>query len=357
MADVIKDDGSIAELSEESLAILGAEGAGDVTEDVGSGGGDKEVADDPAVLETSSASDTEVTDTTEPEHDAVTGDEEVEPESPERLDDGGDKEVAKWYTDADVELAKSYNISVEQLDGFEDASDFRKHAIFFDKGVRPAQQQEQTKEPEATAEETPPAEDDIDLAWYEKEGYGEGELKLVKATKAAMDRAAKAEQALAEIREWQANERERAELARHEAMVESFHVAVNGLGDDMFGDSSKDPESLRTDTPVGARRFKVYETLMQYGDAFGDAPMHVKVQRAVNIAFGDEILAREKKAMHEKLAAQSRKRRPVASTNRMRTQVKSPQKPPENPNDVNYILDDPEVQARFERYDRENGVG
>lgn len=333
--DTVKDDGTLADLTERSVIIAqGGDPDRDTIQDTGDAkeGGDGG-KDSPEVMEDAGT-------TTGQDADAGDG-------------DGGVKDDAKWYGDDDLELAKSYGLDVSALDRFADAAEFERAAVFFDQSLKGKTSDnlslEQPKpagegQPEAKAED-----DEIDPQWYAENGYEEETVKIVRALKAERDHRKRLEEHLEGLAKWQEQSERERQQDQHRQFVESFHDAVDALGDDLFGQSLVDGKVVDLGQEADANRRKLFETLMAHGDRFGDVPLRVKVKRALNMEFGDVLRERDKKELIDRVAQQSRKRRPVASANRMRTVVNSPQQPPDNPYDVTEIVGDQQFQREWKR--------
>jgi len=332
MAEVLKSDGSLAELSEEALSL-----AGGGAQEVDGSGTDADGGGDAVTAEAGQDADAvgEVADEA-----ADTG-------------DGGGTEAAKWYGDDVLQLAASYDLTADDLDEIGGAEAFQAATRVLDRRLRmAASQAENERRDVPAAKDGEQATEDLELdpEFYAREGYDEATLKVVKAAAAAVAKSAALEREMAELRQWREAESKRADAERWQSFVSDFHRDVDAMGDELFGSSAEDARVLKgaADSEAAQRRVKLFETLMQYNAAFGDVPLSVKVKRAANLAFGDVIREREKRSVIEKIADQSRKRRPVASANR---QTKVVGKPRDfmNPSDVGFVLDDPEFQGFWKR--------
>lgn len=337
MSDVVKDDGTVAELTERSVIIAqGGDPDRDVAMDGAGSGGGKEAAIDPGTK-------LEVADTTEAVHDADAG-----------VGDGGGKDAAKWYGDSDVELARSYGLDEGALGEFESAGEFRKAAMFFDRRLKVelAAPKDEEKPAAPPAEEVKPGDNDFDVSVFtEENGYDQDTIRLVKAMAAQAAEVKSLKETISESRARAAEDAQRQAAERYQEFVSEFHQSVDALGDELFGNATKD-DRVRlgaADSEAAQRRFKLFQAIHDYGDRFGNVSLATKIQRARDIEFGDVMREREKKQMLEGIASQSKKRRPVASSNRQQRTIPASRKPPENTNDIDYILDDPDFQGRWKK--------
>ncbi len=331
MSEVIKDDGKLAELSPESLVI--AQG-GDPDRDVAAEAEDTEVLDNASEAEASA---------TEAVQDAdATG------------GDGGGKDASTWYGEEDVELARSYGLDEGALGEFGSAEEFRKAALFFDRQLKlytGTGEKEAEPEPEKTAEEQK-AVDDLDVSVFtEENGYDKDTIKLVQAFAADRAELRAIKQQIAESQQRAAEDAQRQQVEQYQAFVSEFHQAVDELGDDLFGDSTKD-DRVRlgaADSEPAQRRLKLFQALRDYGDRFGSVSIATKIKRARDIEFWDVIRDRDKRQMLDGIAQQSKKRRPAASANRQQRTIPAQRQKPTSANDIEYILGDPEFQGRWKK--------
>lgn len=335
MTDTLKSDGTVAGLSEASLVLAQ--------------GGDP---DRPPVEEVATDGDLGATDGQEVE-DAGTA--EAVQDADAGDGDGGGTDATSWYGADDLELATSYGWDAGTLDEFGSAEEFHRAARLVDLAHKPVAPEAK----EETPAEEKPAEEvvDLDPEWYAQNGYEEDTVKIVKAARKANEELAAVKQELAELRQWRSQEAAKIESERWESTVSEFHRQVDAMGDELFGNAEKD-EKVRLgaqDSEAAQNRLRLFEAIAKYGPALGDAPMSVKVRRAMNIEFGDQLRERDKREMVGRIADQSRKRRPVASSNRQRQVVPNKTKPPENPGDVSYILDDPEFQGFWKKVNEGGG--
>jgi hypothetical protein len=96
--------------------------------------------------------------------------------------------------------------------------------------------------------------------------------------------------------------------AQHEMELSRFHDVMDGMDEEMFGGTKE----LNEDTD--GRRAKVwdaYRTIVKTLPQSEKPPtLAVLVKRATMLAFGDEIIASEKKKLINEINAQARGRRP-----------------------------------------------
>lgn len=334
--DTLKEDGTLAELTDRAVVIA-------------QGGDPDRVEAEPVVGATDGEGGT---DALVDDHSEAAGVEAGTAGAGQDAEAGGDKEVAPWYGDDDLELAKSYGLTAEQLGGFADADEFQRAAMFFDQQLklRDVAPEPPKPEPEPAKEAAPAeAQDDLDPEWYAANGYEEETVKIVRVLKAEREQRKALEASLQDLAQWRVQAQAQAEQQSRQAFVESFHDAVDSLGDELFGTSIVDDKVVELSPEIDANRRRLFEAVVAHGDRFGDVPLRVKVRRAMNMEFGDALRERDRKQLVERVARQSRKRRPVASANRMRSVVSDKKGPPDNPYDVSDITGDEQFQRQWKQ--------
>lgn len=267
-------------------------------------------------------------------------DAEVADEQPD-----GDKEVATWYGDDDLELAGTYGLSADDLEVFASKDEFAKVTRLLDKAQTWKQAKEPDPEPETSAENLTNSEEQDDFALdpdkYVEAGYDDETVNLVRYTKRLHDE-------LSEVRSRLAAQEKEQQERQERDFIDAFHNTVDSMDEELFGRSAKMTDS------ANENRKKLFETAVEIHStlaAQGRAPsLPVLLRRAEAVAFGEQILERERKNLKAELAEQSRRRRRVAGATRPRG---APAPAAKGDDD---IVNHPEIVAAWERMQEEAGV-
>lgn len=275
--------------------------------------------------------------------------EEPEDEAEEEADDtevsgkdadasSSSTEDAEWIDDSVKDLAGSYGIDDDTLKSFHDAKDFQKFASILEKtlGAEPKVEKKAEKEPEPVPKEEALAAEDIDVEFFEKEGYDEHTLKLVKSVaqgqgviKGLVDRISQLEQRLQE--------------ADHKSEQSVLQRDIDELGG-RFGksDSLTSSQQKARDKLIDSIAL-VKESMEKRGEK---ATNSVVIRRAELLAFGEEILAEEtakqKAALEQSVRKQSAKRRSVGRNTKPPART---ERPGEARDPVKAIANDPALVA------------
>jgi len=277
-----------------------------------------------------------------------------EAEIDEKDRSGGAKEGA-WVTEDLKTLAKSYGVSEEELTGFGSESVFRHAAALYDRQLMsPPKKETPSGEPER---QVPKKEDelDLDVEAYRESGFDEHSLNLVryaKNLKTELDdlKFEVAKSTAAEV------ERERQQGAW------IFHSAVDQMDESRYGRLVKDGVVRQLGTAEEKARqelFDMAETLRfvletraaETGRPAELPPTSVLLQRAEQLAFGEDIRKQERSRLRERAMDQSKRRRPVPG--RGRTSA-PPQKEESDP--VKAIANHPAVKAFWDDAQAKNGA-
>src|SRR5690606_28078418 len=142
--------------------------------------------------------------------------------------------------DADLELAGTYGLSAEDLEGFTSKDEFAKVTRLLDKAQTGKQAKEPDPEPYTSAENLTQndATDDfaLDRDKYVEAGYDDETVNLVRYTKRLHDELSEVRSQLA------AQDKERQERQERD-FIDTFHSTVDSMDEELFGRSAKMTDS------------------------------------------------------------------------------------------------------------------
>ena len=307
------------------------------------------------------------------ENDPPADEPEAESPSSEVAEEPADAapEPTSWVTEYDKQRALAYGLDPEDLAAYSSREEFGRVTRAIDKA---ASRREPTA---AKTVETPAPQDEeivddtsprdangkLNLAYFEKNGYDEATIELVREQIANSEAREKHNQQLEAYRQ----EQEQAEAARY---ANEFHRAADELRPDFFGrvldehGLPVEPSAVEID-----RRQKLWDAAHLIADHMILAqqrqglppsvpPMSKLLKQAEVLAFGDEIAAHEQAAQRagkrasrtdelKRLAAQSQRRRPVAQTAGTHAAYRGA--PASDPHSTESILQHPDVEAALRR--------
>lgn len=333
-------------------------------DDTGTAAGSRDAGGKDAAPGEDTTTTTETTETDEPVEpsepaDSTTATRDTEPAAPS---------APEWLTDDLKELASSYGIDDEELAAYGSPlavrQVFRRMEQFLAAGgeakavAAPAKPVESAKPAESTATDESAADasddDEIDLSKYD--GYDPETLRVVRVAKQSREALRQLQEEMAAIKRARDEEATNTELER-------FHEAVDGMDKARYGG-----EDSLTDVTDAARKslWEAYKTVKatalrtakQDGRPAKLPPIKTLLRRAELFAFGDEILASERKALVTAIQEQAKKRRPVPGKPRPLASdakdknAKAPATPQAMAKDA---LSDPKLSALFDRYLEETG--
>lgn len=285
---------------------------------------------------------------------------------------GETPEPTSWVTAADRARAKSYNLDAEDLDAYSSREDFGRALRLIDKAASrrdpsPAPQAPVTPSAKAdeVADDTKPrdANGKLNLAYFAK-NFDEATVELVKEQIANTEAREKQSQELAYFQQQQ----EEQEFVRY---AQGFHQAAEELRPDFYGrtvDASglpldPSPAELDRRTKLWSKAHLVTESIIaeqqEAGMKVSVPPWPQVLKQAEVLAFGDEIAKHEKVAKQttraqdlRRLATQSQRRRPVASTASTHAAYRGA--PPADPHSTESIVKHPDVEALLRRLEDKN---
>ena len=282
--------------------------------------------------------------------------------------DEADASPGDWVNDTVREVAHSYGMSDEELNSFHSLDEFERAGRLLDR--RQPQEKEPEEEPTFTAkqwqewqeaqekaEEESKKPDLLDVDKYKAEGYDDDTIKLVEAINEERERNNKLETYLQQQHQDQQQRREAEEQRAIQEEINSFHAAVDSYRPDYFGQAIQEDG---TTPPLSQehtdRRAKLYGEAARIAQNIqlsgGQVPSYeALVRRAGASAFSEEF-AREKQEQHvSKVARQSKRRRPVAST---AGATPTPRRP--KPLTDEEIIHDPDIVKFWNETQQENGA-
>ena len=237
---------------------------------------------------------------------------------------GGGKEAAdsavpSWIKDDHRELAKSYELTDEDLRDFASETEFRRATRLIDKqfASQAAPQQQQQAPPPAP--EPPKATDslsvkktpDLDPDKFKAAGYDDEVLNVVQFAK-------EREAELQKLRDQIETQKREAAEAEYRRTYETLEATYDGMDGRRYGRRTGKDGSQRQLTP-GEResRDKVNQAANMLAAgilATGKQlpPLNILLKRAEALTFADDIRADERRKVQASITEQSKKRRPVA---------------------------------------------
>ena len=278
----------------------------------------------------------------------------------------------KWWRETDVELAKTYGLSEDELADFGSETEFLRAAKTFAKSrdAGSAEQQGDGAESVASDDEDPmeemrkmlPAEAWDDTGRLRKDYFNEtgdwdeqsmAVVHVVSALQAAHIRDQQELKRLREQTEWLTEHTVKQQQDQQEVL---FHSALDQLNPEFYGQHLGDDGRARElQLEHQARRQKILEEVTEIGESIarraareGKQPQYPTwdelVRRAQANIFADEIQQFEKSRKTSRVANQSRRRRPVGgSAGSRRGTAAAP-----DPTSVEAIAADPEIAKFFE---------
>ncbi len=302
--------------------------------------------------------------------DAVPEAKEVETKEEEKA--GDDKEVAKgkdaqpasttWIDDSIKAKAKDFDLDDEDLADFGTVEEFNRAVKILDK--------QKTKAPAKAAEKKadPVVEDedeDIDPGKYD--GFDDEVIKLAKVAKKSRDQVKAQTAKLAELTEGVQALISRQQQADQDRVLVDFHDVLETQDEGLFGRAmNKKGEVVELDAAKEENRRKVFEQFVKlHNEAITEAakagkepklpPMRKLIEKATEQALTKELLAKERKRLQDELAAQSKKRRPVAGSVPRNVSVPAKREATDTASMVSEIANDPVIAKFWEKAQEENG--
>lgn len=251
------------------------------------------------------------------------GEEVAQTEQPE----GGTEAASSVWQDEVRGIASTYGLSDEELNEFGGADEFRRFAKIVDRRMVARQQvppqtpPEQTPPPSGTQDEIA----DLDIEKFDKAGWDDTSKELVGVVKKLSERVKQMAPELDQLRSMRA---EQAQAARANDAY-AFHAAVDELDEKRYGRVVKDGKLGTINEALDDNRRKLHESMAEIAagivtraQAIGREPKlppySALVREAELRAFGGDIAKQAKAEVVEKIAAQSKTRRPASGVARRR---------------------------------------
>lgn len=299
-------------------------------------------------------------------------------------------EPTKWYGDDDSELAKSYDLTV---DDFTSREEFSRFTRLLDKqllsAVKPVEQQvqQQPNQPlqfapppaqpqaqqqtQAPAETTKPKFAKLDLAKLKEAGYDPESLEHFAQHNAVVehleqlekDRAAEREQFQAFTQYVQYNE-QRWQQQESVRDVNHFHTIVDSLNDARFGKAFDERGRVRQlSDSENAVRQQLWETYKQFETSYQQSgkpipAREILIPRAKNYAFAEDIAKEAVAKRNQEIAEQSKRRRPVQQARTPSGQFTSakPFAQMSQHERISHVASDPDLQSLWQKFQETNGA-
>jgi len=355
-----EEEGKI-ELTDRELAIIDGKDPDFPEEDNNpvEDKGDPPAGDDPPPSREQPPSDEELA----AEENEVDVSEEPEPE-----------EGPEWVTDEVRSLAYSYGMSEDDLKTFGGVEDFERTGRLLDKRLTQqvelpqeqeeprfsyaeweqlmrqqgaSQQQEPTPPGGQLADDTPGVT--LDPKYYKDNDFDDDTMRIVET-------AAKTEQKVAQLEAYIAQQREAEQQRAYQQEINDFHSAVDRYKPEFFGETvTEKGEYVRLAPENQEKRTKLYNEVAKIAQGIhmsGQAmPTYdVLVRRAAGVAFAEDFAKEQQEQYASRIQKQSRRRRAVSG----KAGSASPSKP--QPQTVEDIVNDPEIESFWVNAQRENGV-
>ncbi len=303
---------------------------------------------------------------TPPEPEAPASETQPEPETPP------EPAAPDWITDDFRDLASSYGLSEDDLAGFDSARDFQQACRMADRQfaasmkaeeqvTKPAQVEPSPPRPrpkKLTLEPQPPApepvdDDDLTLDLAQYEGYDDETKRVVKVAKHLLDqnKVLKTQtqafhETLQRIEKKQSDQEYHAELARFDDAVDKMDADRFGGTADLDDDTIKRRESLWDAYQI------IKEIRLRTSARSGRVPklpsMEAMLHGAELMAFGDEILARDRRANARAIAEQSKRVRPSPGKTKVLPGAEEKDKAKGLRAEIKRVQTDPEITAFFD---------
>lgn len=258
-----------------------------------------------------------------------------------------------WADDEARELAASYGLSAEELEGFGSKEAFQKAAVLLDRNLlkKPDEKAEEKVEPEEKAE------DDLDLEKL-KEKFDEDTIDLVRRLKDRIERERGEVEKLRPVLETIQKERDE---ERANYVMSVFHSSMDQEDEELFGRAEdKDGNRLSLKKEHDDARGRVFNTAQSLARVLSEQaqrdgkPMpsyRAILQRAKQLEFGEQLAKRETEKRQADLKKQSKTRRPAARAK----PVQQVGATGEDPHSAKAILSHPEMQKFLKDADEEAG--
>lgn len=240
-----------------------------------------------------------------------------------------------WYRETDLQLAKTYGLSEDDLKEFADEKEFAKatrllHRVAGEQVSEPRTPKDNIEEakktdgiPEGLPREAFDEHGKIRPSYFKENDFDDETMVLVESLRAEQDRREQSIKEMEQLKnqtQWLMNEMVQERQRQQEQM---FHTALDALNPGFYGqslDESGRPVTLSESQQERRQRIleevhAIGESIARQAEKQGVAPEYptweVMVRRAQNNIYAEEVAAEEKKQRRDKIAEQSRKRRPV----------------------------------------------
>ena len=300
---------------------------------------------------------------TEQAHEALEQ-EAVEQEASHDGDDKGTEARASWVDSEAEALGKSYGLDKSQIEGFSSKDDFLRAARMMDSNLVRKEEPKVEKAPESKAPEKSDtlSHDDLDkfIEEMKAEGYDEKSVRLAVIAKQALDENKALNAKFSPLEKQLSEMRSVYEKQVQDQRANQFNAEVDKLHPDLFGKSRDESgKFISMDKKHSDNRQKLYEaaeTIVEgmvrraekTGQPLNIPAPDVVLKRAMNLAFGDDLLNLERSKFQNKAVQQSKTRRSVGTS---RPAITSRTEP----GSAQDIANSPEIVAAWKKFTSENG--
>lgn len=261
------------------------------------------------------------TDSDEPEVEEVEAESGEEPEGEQaEVEPETEPEAESWVLDRDRRYAATLGLTEDALADFGSRDELEKFGRLMSLAQKPEPKAEPEPQPESAEYVDKPflPNGDINVEWYRKHDYDEGQIALAEAKAKDAKKLAEISQQFESLQGYLAEQHRDRDL-------NDFHDALDNLDGEFFGKTIAEGKAVVISEQLGRRRSDVFAQLDVAAESLarrlGHPPsMAQKVELAAQLAYGNELKAAAekrsaaaKKGHLSRVAAQARKVRPVGS--------------------------------------------
>ena len=264
----------------------------------------------------------------------------------------GGKDAAtpsSWIDDTVRLAARPYGMTDDDLGGFSSADEFRRAAAFLDKQSKRAAEAGDKPVDTVTDAAAGAASPSLDVQQYIDAGWDDATVNLVKYAKGLRDELDQLKPIAGQLKETQDS------LQRQQ--LHSFHDILDRMDEALYGRSMEGGKSVPLGDDHRANRKTIFDTMKKLaaGESAvgGDIPpLPVLLGQAEQVVFGEELRQRDKKSLQAKIAAQSRRKRSVASGAGSASSSQAKQQP----TTAKQIANSAPIKEMWNQFQEENGA-
>jgi hypothetical protein len=281
-------------------------------------------------------------------------------------------EPTSWIQDADRQRAQSYGLDPEDLDAYSTREDFGKALRAIDKAFsrrEPSKPAPVEAEPEAVESDEyvdePVVNGKTNVEWYRRNNYDDGSVQLAENQRRIEDAQEARDKEFTALQEQQRQAEVQYRLAE-------FHRTVDAYSPHFGKSVDESGQVVPLSDADAQRRWKLFDAAQLHLEHIHNAqqmaglpvsspPLSQLLKHAEQIAFPEEVLKRakeeavaEREAELKKIAKQSQRRRPVATTASVSAAHRGT--PEADPYTTEAIMRHPNVEAWRRRREERTGA-